>query len=157
MPRVLVVCTGNICRSPVAAALLARRASEWGLRVAVKSAGTAPQDRVPEATRRLARELYGLDLSGHRARGVTREMVEGSHLVLCAEEGHMEALQGLAPGACRRIFTLWGFARGEDCNLPDPYFLDDGYARAALMEIGEAVETARPRFTTWLQEGNHGD
>ena len=161
-PRVLMVCTGNICRSPVAAALLQKWAPGWGLRLRVESAGTTPQSRVPPETQRHARELWGLDLSRHRARGVTRELVEGSRLVLCAEEGHIHHLRDLAPGAREHTFTLWGFARGEDRSfptssrdprllreprdLPDPYFMDERYARAALREIGEALEATRPRL-----------
>src|SRR5207249_11290602 len=74
--HVLFVCTGNICRSPLAAALLERALKEHGLDVNVTSAGTGAWDGAPASEGAYLVGLErGLDLSGHRARLLTRELV----------------------------------------------------------------------------------
>ena len=91
---ILVVCSGNICRSPYAAEYLrnvlsARRGDGW----AIWSAGTLGIVGSPPSpeTLRLARER-GLDLSTHRSQGVTYERVDEADLVLVMEERHRASL-----------------------------------------------------------------
>src|SRR5437879_8944326 len=82
--RILLVCTGNICRSPLAAALLERALVERGIEgLAVASAGTGAWDGAPVSEGAYLVGLErGLDLSGHRARLLTRELVDGADLIL---------------------------------------------------------------------------
>src|SRR3989442_3835410 len=84
MKTILLVCTGNICRSPLAAALLERALNERGLdAIEVSSAGTGAWDGAPVSEGAYLVGLgRGLDLSGHRAQLVTREMVDEADLNL---------------------------------------------------------------------------
>jgi protein-tyrosine phosphatase len=120
--RLLHVCTGNICRSPMAerltrAGLEARSAADAFV---VASAGTwglsgAPMD--PSSQRALA--SYGLDGSDFRARQLVGYHVDEADLVLCATREHRAAAVTLAPDAGARSFTLREFARLTALVRPD--------------------------------------
>lgn len=101
--RLLVVCTGNVCRSPAAVAVLRRAFPD----AVVTSAGTRALVGAP-ADERIARvaEAHGLFLWGHHAAQLTREMVAEADLVLTAAREHRSAAVALEPGALRRAFTL---------------------------------------------------
>jgi protein-tyrosine phosphatase len=108
---VLVVCTGNIARSPMAQRLLQHRLGpESG--ITVGSAGTWGREGSPmEADAITALAEVGVGPDGFRARELTADMVRGSSLVLGATREHRAAAVGLDPGAVRRTFTLREFAR----------------------------------------------
>src|ERR1041385_50525 len=119
--RVLFVCTGNICRSPLAASLLERALKERGLEVEVSSAGTGAWDGAPasEGAYLIGIEK-GLDLSGHRARLLTRELVEDSDLVFTMARHHRARVHEL--GGEGRVHVLGEYAgrSGEDAEVGDP-------------------------------------
>ena len=116
--RVLVVCTGNLCRSPMAAALLGELARRREIALWVDSAGTAVGPLpVPNAVVALAAES-GFDLTGHRARPVLREDLAVADLVLGAERSHVRELALLEPGVWHRMFTLKELARRGDAIGP---------------------------------------
>jgi protein-tyrosine phosphatase len=104
---VLVVCTANICRSPVAHSLLARALAGSG-DVRVASAGLHARDGSP-ASEDMTR-LFGDPLDGFTARQLTREMIEAADLVLVMTRDHRSAVVDAAPTAVRRTFTLREFA-----------------------------------------------
>jgi protein-tyrosine-phosphatase len=106
---VLVVCTANIARSPLFAAMLAARAGD---RVRVGSAGTRARPGIgaAEGSQVLARRR-GLDLTGHRSRPVTAELIAASELVLTMSERQRDACAPLAGQAAARVFTVREFAR----------------------------------------------
>ncbi|MES2720046.1 MAG: low molecular weight protein-tyrosine-phosphatase [Pseudomonadota bacterium] len=114
--RLLVVCVGNICRSPVAAALLqqAMPASD------VRSAGLAAVQGAgihPLACR--AAEEHGVILPEHHARRLTLEDCQWAEMILVMERTHLHALHGMAP-YCRGKTFLLGAADG-DIEIKDPY------------------------------------
>ena len=108
--HVLFVCTANIARSPLAEAMLAATLTPYG--VEVGSAGThATRDHpAAEPSQELAR-LRGLDLTRHRSRPVTGDLVERAGLVVTMSERHRDACGPLVPGAGRRVFTVREFVR----------------------------------------------
>jgi protein-tyrosine phosphatase len=108
--RILIVCSGNICRSPVAEQLLRDRLPKENL--VVRSAGTVARPGMPmtdEATE-LSRR-YGGEPHAHQATRLTRALVEESDLVLTAERSHRADVVRLHPRASRFTFTLTQFAR----------------------------------------------
>jgi protein-tyrosine phosphatase len=115
----LFVCTGNICRSPMAerlaATALAQRLGAQAHRVTVTSAGTWGHEGSPmepfafETLTRLGFEATAS--AAFRARELTEEMVEGADLVLVASREHRAAVVTLVPRAASRTFTLREFQR----------------------------------------------
>ena len=109
---VLVVCTGNICRSPLAAQLLSARLAVSPVPFAVSSAGTAARPGAPmdETSAEQSRARGGAPGS-HGATRLTEEVVRHADLVLVAAREHRAAVVRLAPRVARRTFTLEEFAR----------------------------------------------
>lgn len=119
--RLLIVCTGNICRSPVAEALLKTR-----LPLVIESAGLGALvgHGVDPSAKALA-EASGLDVSAHQARQVTLEMISQADLILAMSENQRRAIGRLAPAATGKTM-LFGRWLGESDNglgeeIPDPY------------------------------------
>lgn len=137
--RVLVVCSGNICRSPMAAEYLRHRAARSGLEhLVVDSAGTLGIEGAPasdEAIRTL-REC-GLDLSGHRSKGLTAASLRSADLVLAMASDHLDYLAAAYPGVGGARRLLRAFEHGSD-PVADPADLDD--------PIGREVEVYREQF-----------
>ena len=139
--RVLHVCTGNICRSPMAEHLMRRKLeSGWPAqadRFVVESAGTwghAGSPMEPHALSTLAE--YGVDGADFRARELAAEHVAGADLVLAATREHRAAAVVLYPRAAARTFTLREFARLTADVDP------------ATLPQGDAVERARTLVRT---------
>lgn len=114
--RILVVCTANICRSPLVAQLLARRLTErlgtGATRVQVSSAGVralAGHGMDPSMARLL--QGYGGTSEGFRSRQLDERLARGADLVLTATRDHRAAVVTLAPAALRRTFTIREMAR----------------------------------------------
>ncbi len=120
MIEILTVCTGNVCRSPLAAALLATRLADFDLRVS--SAGTYGLQGEPmtEDTKRLAAELKvdPLRVDAHRASYLTEAHLNTPHLILAMSREHRRRIVELNPSRLRSTLTLREFARLA-VDLPD--------------------------------------
>lgn len=140
--RVVVVCLGNICRSPMAAAVLRDRLDKAGLshRVDVDSAGTGswhvgePAD--PRAAETLSRHGYD---DTHRARQFQRHDYSEFDLVLAADASNAADLRDLAPtptdAAKVKLLRSFDPASPPGAEVPDPYFGEDGFDEVlALIE-----------------------
>lgn len=121
MPHILVVCTANICRSPLVEALLKRELAARNLPWSVSSAGTwAEFTRGAAHYSQVEAEKRGLDLTGHQARMITAEMLEEATLVLCMTRNHVEALRAEFPEMADRIYLLSELI-GRRFDISDPY------------------------------------
>ena len=123
MPNILIICTANICRSPMAMVLLSEKIRENELpgQWTVESAGTWAREGYPAS--KYGGELMserGLDLANHRSRMVTKEMLDQSSLVLTMESGQKEALAAEFPDAAHKIFMLSEMI-GFKSEIRDPY------------------------------------
>ena len=109
---VLMVCTGNICRSPLAEQLLRAQASAANLPITVTSAGTGAM--VGREMTAQAAELsaqYGALSTDHAPAQLTESIIAGADLILTATREHRAAVVSMSPKAIRRTFTLTQFAR----------------------------------------------
>ena len=123
MPTVLIVCTANICRSPMAMALLRKKFEESQLPGDwfVASAGTWARNGNPASQHGsdLMAE-WGMDISDHQSRVVDLEMLMAADLILTMESGHKEALRVEFTPVADRIFLLSEMI-GYSTDIRDPY------------------------------------
>jgi protein-tyrosine-phosphatase len=122
MATILIVCTANICRSPVAAALLDDRLKQKGLKDwTVRSAGTwaiAPREASRHSVAVMRR--VGIDITGHRSKMVEESDLERADLVLTMEDGHAEALRVEFPRHAHKVFLITEMI-GQNYSIADPY------------------------------------
>jgi len=143
--RVLMVCTGNICRSPTMEAVFRARAAAAGLSIEFDSAGTESHHvgEAPDPRSRQAALARGYDLSALRARRVrVPEDFSDFDLILAADTTHLAWLERRCPEALRPRLRLLL----DDADLPDPYFGGPEGFTAVI----DAVEAAAER---WLRAG----
>lgn len=126
VPTILFVCLGNICRSPLAEAALRHEAEQAGIRAMIDSAGTGgwhagePPDRraIAEARR------HGIDISGYRARQVTRDDFSRFGRIYALDRQNLADLRKLAPaGSPARLSLLMDVVPGcEGQAVDDPWY-----------------------------------
>ena len=141
--RVLFVCDGNICRSPLAEAYLRHRAAERGLgHVVVESAGLLGIKGAPAApySIEVGREA-GLDLTRHRSRGVTAADMRTADLVVAMTLRQLETLHARYPGGPGRRLLLRAFEGGPE-PATEARELDDPVA-GPLEDYREAFDIIR--------------
>ncbi len=118
--RILVVCTANQCRSPVAAALLAARLAQAGVGAVVESAGLFGGDQPVPPEMLGVGDAHGIDLRAHRSRAVTPEDVDRADLVLGMARQHVRQVVVDTPSSWPRAFTLIELVRRAGANGPRP-------------------------------------
>lgn len=149
---VLVVCTGNSCRSPLAAAILSQMVQ--GLPVLVSSAGTAAS--AGAAVSGFAADTaarLGLDISGVRARQVTSEMCRSSDLILVMERRHRQELVRLEPAAAGRIRMLLGYPAVLGDEVPDPIGRSREFYEMTVEMMQPALERVASDIRARLEYG----
>jgi protein-tyrosine-phosphatase len=153
MPRILCVCTGNICRSPMAEALLRRRLEQQGLTGwQVESAGTWAVDGRP-ASRHAVQVMadQGIDLTPHRSRAVNRRLIADTDLVLTMTRDHAEALRVEFPFQAAKIHLLSEMKDGRRYDVDDPYGGPLAEYQACASELANLVEAGLERIKSLAQ------
>lgn len=137
--RLVFVCTGNICRSPMAAALAARALPG----VEVSSAGTTsvPGQAASEGSRAVMAEI-GLDLSRHRSRSLEDALDDDVDAVVVMTARHRDEVLRRFPALADRV----GLLRPDGADVADPYGASLDVYRATRDEIARAVEA---RLEEW--------
>jgi protein-tyrosine phosphatase len=142
--RVVFVCWGNICRSPMAERVAERMAEDEGLTgVEFASAATSTEELGepidPRATAVLAEHGYRTD--GHRAHRITRAEIESADLVIAMEDIHIRKMLAIAPGATNlSLLSEYDPAADPGSGIPDPWY---GTA-AGFYGTLDAIEAAMP-------------
>jgi protein-tyrosine-phosphatase len=126
MFQVLIVCTGNTCRSPMGEAILRSiLPADIAERVTVSSAGSSAGDGAPAAAYAIqTASSRGLDLTKHRSRPLTAALVRDADLVLAMESAHVSAAQSLAPDSADRVHLVseHGAEGGASDGVRDPIY-----------------------------------
>jgi len=139
---VLMVCTGNICRSPMAEGFLRHRLpSVLQSEVTVRSAGTYGlhgNRAEPLAIRAAA--AHGVDISNHRARILDAPLIRSADLVLAMQRYHLDTINDLLFFRCKNAFLLGKFdERRENPEIEDPYGLAFDAYQACANEIAACM------------------
>ncbi|MCR6545438.1 low molecular weight protein arginine phosphatase [Dehalobacterium formicoaceticum] len=144
--RIIFVCTGNTCRSSMAAELARAKIRDAQMgenAVIIESAGTGAFDGSPASPKAVeALKEKQLDLSGHRARRVTLEMLKEADYIFTMTLLQKQQILYLYPEGEGKIFTLKEFAFEislGDLNIDDPYGYDLDYYRQCAQQLEEAI------------------
>ena len=134
--HILVVCVGNICRSPMAEALL-RNALRGQEEILVESAGLGALVGEPASEYAVVlMKERGIDISSHRAQQLTPELVGKTDLILVMESRHKKAIESDDPATRGKVFRL---GEWQDLEIPDPYRHPRDAFEAALAMIDKGV------------------
>ena len=146
-PEILLVCTGNTCRSPMAEELLRSLLVDRGVEATVSSAGTGAWDGAPVSEGAYLVSLeHGLDLSDHGAKLLTRDLVERSSLILTMARHHRVRAQEL--GGAEHSFLLGEYVglSGPEAEVRDPFGSDLEVYRGTHEQLTELVDQALARI-----------
>jgi len=113
----LMICTANRCRSPLAEVIARQAVARRDIAVTVGSAGLLPGGHPAEAGSQWAARKLGLDLSAHVSRQVTPDLIDAADIVVTMEAAHVLDLISISPGCQSRTLTLRELAR---CAQDDP-------------------------------------
>lgn len=122
---ILVVCLGNICRSPTGEAVLRKKARQLALPITVDSAGTIGfhQGKRPDSRSRLAAEQRGYSFDGIASRPVIQKDFEEFDLILAADNNNMEDLMASCPKQYQHKIKLFlSYSDSSHSEIPDPYY-----------------------------------
>ena len=117
---IVVLCTANVCRSPMAAALLARRLAALSVTVPVRSAGMIGSGDPPHPEVISVMASYGIEVASHRSRMAVAADLAPASLVLAMARDHLRYAAVTEPGAWPRAFTLKELIRRGDRIGPRP-------------------------------------
>jgi protein-tyrosine-phosphatase len=153
MPTVMFVCTANLCRSPIAAVLFKQWLQQYAVPGAwqVHSCGTWAQEGecvLPSVLPHLL--AVGIDLTHHRSRSITTNLLAESDLVLCMTSFHKEALQAEFPQYALRVYMLSEMIM-QRYDIPDVSMVSPEEYLAVVKELRPIVERSAPRIIALLQ------
>lgn len=156
MSKILIICTGNVCRSPVVEALLSKRLTDRGLDDwTVHSAGTGEYSKTRPASRfsvEVIQETESIDLNAHRSKVATTAMVEQADLILCMEANHKEVLSLESPAEVSKIFLLSEMTPGPVYDVPDPYGKNKQAYQMMVKTVTELVDNGLERIVKLAEQ-----
>ncbi len=145
--NVLVVCVGNICRSPMAEAMLRQRVRND--RVAISSAGThAMLSSTIDPFAKAVLQVNGVDPHGHRSRQIDRQMLHDADLILLMEHRQMQSVLKLAPEVRGKTFLIGKWQ--QEMEIADPY-------RRPQLAFEQTYELLSRCVDDWLPYLQSGD
>jgi len=155
--KILFVCSGNTCRSPIGEYLLQKELEQRGLAdsYTVLSAGTLGIEGAPatdEAVAVIAER--NIDARGHRSQGLTPELVENAMLVIGMTVAHRAAAEYLVPEAALRCRVITEFTAGDPSRgIADPI----GQPVEVYRRCASEIESALPAIVSFIEKGCEGD
>lgn len=142
--RILVVCVGNICRSPTAECLLHHKLQDRGIEVS--SAGlSALVDHGVDKTAAEVLQEHGYNWEQHKARQINAELIRNHDLIFVMEEAHLKAVLAIAPEARGKTFLLSHWLEKQD--ITDPY----KHSKTLYQHVYNLIERA---CDSWIKRLN---
>ena len=143
MKKILVVCMGNICRSPTGEAVLRKKAQQLNIDVLVDSAGTigSHQGNPPDSRSKAAGEKRGYSFKGISSRKVVANDFEEFDLILAADRANLTDLMSQCPAHLQYKLALFlSFGDSQYQEVPDPYYGEGDGFELVLDLIEESSE-----------------
>ena len=141
--KVLVICTGNTCRSPMAEGIFKSLIKENSLDFEISSAGTDAYDGDSVTNHaEMALKKMGIDISNHKSKLVHRDLIERVDLVLTMTKSHKETIIKKFPEAKNKVFLLNEYAFEEFKDVVDPFggtIIDYEKARDEIYTAAEEI------------------
>ena len=142
MDKIIFICTGNTCRSPMAEGLFRAHGGEDKTGLTAASAGLFTQDGMPASQNAVAAAAeLGADITAHRSRMLTPELARDARYLICMTGAHYDRLCELFPDCADKVFTLLP----ED--ISDPFGGDLETYRRAAAEIDKGVRSIIERLS----------
>ena len=131
--KILMVCLGNICRSPLAEGIMKQKISQRGLNWTVDSAGTGAYHigELPDHRSIAEAKRHSIDITDQRARQFARSDFEEYDLILAMDQSNFRNILKVAPDeeSKDKVKMIMSFAENESRrDVPDPYWDDDGFS-----------------------------
>lgn len=155
MKKVLVICLGNICRSPTAEAVLRACAKKMQIDIEIDSAGTIDhhQGQQPDPRAMAAGQARGYSFAGITSRPVCAQDFEYFDLILAADNSNVRDLKALCPPHLQHKIALFlSYVQAQTDQIPDPYYGGDKGFELVLDLLEEA---ASGLLTGLSEEGSH--
>ncbi|MCC7300851.1 MAG: low molecular weight protein arginine phosphatase [Verrucomicrobia bacterium] len=149
MKKLIFVCTGNTCRSPMAEGLLNHLLGP-GCGWEISSAGVHASNGCPASSGAVeALRMLGIDLSGHFSRRLTPAMVKEADLLVTMTRGHLDAVLSLVPESRGKVFLLKSFGIAEcAADIYDPV----GEALDVYCRVRDEIDAALPDLILYIKE-----
>jgi len=142
--KILMVCLGNICRSPVAEGVMKAKAAKYHLNLAIDSAGTSGWHNGAQPDERSMKNAacHGIDISNQESRKVMLSDFELFDVVYAMDQTNYNNLINLAPhGLHHKIKMILNETHpGKNKDVPDPYYTEDGFDEVYNL-LDEACES----------------
>lgn len=151
-PRILVICMGNICRSPTGEAVLKAKAQELGIKITIDSAGTTGYHagNPPDPRSVQAGVNRGYDFSGMQSRQVTINDFEDFDYILAADKDNLTDLIDICPSHLQYKLSLFlSHGNSDHIEVPDPYYGGENGFELVL----DLIEEASIKFLEKINDG----
>ena len=152
---VLILCTGNTCRSPMAECLLNASSKEYPIldKFTFQSAGVFAQDNQPASSNsQKAIEGKSLSLKSHRSQQVTQELIDQAYMILGMTSSHIQQLEYQYERLPEKIFPFRYWLETFEINIPDPFGGNLNEYQSCL----ESIEESIPSIAQYLESQGLG-